>query len=638
MLIRECFQMFCLATADYRRERLLSLCSILGLAAVLAPLLVLYGVKFGVVTTMVSRMRSDPLTLELSPVSSGHFTQDFFTSLRQEPGVAFVLPRTRSIAATMQLSNTAGDGTRRTVVCSMEPTAADDPLLARYGCEAPVMALREGKQASPDRGTAPAQDGEARSSLMDRLGAVLLPEAHAQPAEEAQKTPAAQKKPEAAKHAPLRNAGAQKHEAPAAAKAGGTRANPAVPDGKNHSAGQNRAKAAPEDALLPAVSPLALPGENQKPAADPDSQPAAPEKAGAQAKAPAGDGHREAADTKPAAQEEAPAQENPAPALRAEEKTSADEDTPAPGAKHASHGLTPRGAAGKEPAPLTGGLNENDATLRLSGVVLSEEAAARLHVKKGDTVIGRVERANRGKISAARVKLVVTGVLPLAAQQKAMAYIPLPLLEATEDFRDGRAVPELGTENGWTGEPRPAGERVYPGFRLYVKDLGDVLTLRARLAAKGVDTYTHAEEIAQIESLEKALNAVFLAICAAAALGFFASTASSAMASVKRKERTLGLLELTGFSTGSLMLFPLIQVELTAFFGTLLASGAYLGFSWLINHLFASSLQGLESVCLLLPRHFGMALACAMGLSFLAAFGPALKSTRIQPSEVIRDV
>ena len=140
MLIRECFQMFCLATADYRRERLLSLCSILGLAAVLAPLLVLYGVKFGVVTTMVSRMRSDPLTLELSPVSSGHFTQDFFTSLRQEPGVAFVLPRTRSIAATMQLSNTDGNGTRRTVVCSMEPTAAGDPLPSRKESRPPLTA------------------------------------------------------------------------------------------------------------------------------------------------------------------------------------------------------------------------------------------------------------------------------------------------------------------------------------------------------------------------------------------------------------------------------------------------------------------------------------------------------------------
>ena len=302
MLIRECFQMFCLATADYRRERLLSLCSILGLAAVLAPLLVLYGVKFGVVTTMVSRMRSDPLTLELSPVSSGHFTQDFFTSLRQEPGVAFVLPRTRSIAATMQLSNTDGNGTRRTVVCSMEPTAAGDPLLARYGCEAPAIALQEGKQTSPDSGTKPAPDGETRSSLMERLGAVLLPEAHAQPAEEAQKTPAAQKKPEAAKHAPLRNAGAQKHEAPAGTKAGSTRVNPAVPDGRNHSAGQNRAKAAPEDAPLPAVSPLALPLENQKPAAGPDSQASAREKAGdaedTQAPAPENANH-EAADTKP---------------------------------------------------------------------------------------------------------------------------------------------------------------------------------------------------------------------------------------------------------------------------------------------------------------------------------------------------
>lgn len=605
MLIRECFQMFCLAAADYRRERLLSLCSILGLASVLAPLLVLYGVKFGVVTTMVSRMRSDPLTLELSPVSSGHFTPDFFTSLRQEPGVAFVLPRTRSIAATMQLSNTDGNGTRSTVVCSMEPTAAGDPLLARYGCEAPAIAFQEGKQTSPDSETKPATDEETRSSLMERLGAAILPEAHAQPAEETQKTPAAQKNPDAAKHVPLRDAGAQKHEAPAGTKAGSTRVNHAVPDGKNHSPGQNRAKATPEDAPLPAISPLVLPRENQRPAAGPDSQASAREKTGA---------------------------------MEGTQAPAADADTPAPEAKKASHGLMPRGSAGKKTATLTGGLGENDATLRLSGVVLSEEAAARLHVKKGDTIIGRVERANRGKVSAARVKLVVTGVLPLAAQQKAMAYIPLPLLEATEDFRDGRAVPELGTENGWTGEPRPEGDRVYPGFRLYVKDLGDVLNLRACLAAKGVDTYTHAEEIAQIESLEKALNAVFLAICAAAALGFFASTASSAMASVKRKERTLGLLGLTGFSTGSLMLFPLVQVELTAFFGTLIASGAYLGFSWLINHLFASSLQGLESVCLLLPRHFGMALACAMGLSFLAAFGPALKSTRIQPSEVIRDV
>lgn len=592
MLIREFFQMICLACADYRRERLLSLCSVLGLAAVLTPLLVLYGVKFGIVTTMVGRMRSDPLMLELSPVSSGHFTPAFFASLKQDPAVSFVLPRTRSIAATMQLASSKPDGSRRTVVCSMEPTAAGDPLLARYGCEAPLLVPSGQAPAAQDEGKA-APAGRTQSSLMDRLEGYLLTEARAEPAGTGKEQPAkagaqAKRQPQA----PLPNAGAPKAE----------------------KRGAQRQKAQGTPAALPEIAPLSLPQERAR---EENKSSAAPD--GAEAGREAPHGGLTLKKDKPAQDAEA---KSPAPAM---------------------NGLTPAkkqdAEPSKETAPRRGGLAaESDATLRLSGVVLSEEAASKLGVKKGDTVIGRVERAYQGKVSYARVRLTVTGVLPLAAQQKAMAYIPLTLLEATEDFRDGRAVPALGTENGWTGEKRPEGERVYPGFRLYVKDLGDVLSTRRHLAEKGVDTYTHAEEIAQIESLEKALNAVFLAICAAAALGFFASTASSAMAGVKRKERTLGLLELMGFSTSSLMLFPLVQVELTAVLGTLLASAAYQGFSLLINRLFASSLQGFESVCLLLPQHFLLALAAATGLSFLAAFGPALRSTRIQPSEVIRDV
>jgi hypothetical protein len=91
-----------LACKDYWREFLLSACAVLGLAAVLTPLLVLYGVKFGVVQTLTERLRNDPRNLEISPVISGRFTQDYLTRLAQHPDVAFVLPRTRSIAATMQ--------------------------------------------------------------------------------------------------------------------------------------------------------------------------------------------------------------------------------------------------------------------------------------------------------------------------------------------------------------------------------------------------------------------------------------------------------------------------------------------------------------------------------------------------------
>ncbi|MBQ1330938.1 MAG: FtsX-like permease family protein, partial [Desulfovibrio sp.] len=151
-------------------------------------------------------------------------------------------------------------------------------------------------------------------------------------------------------------------------------------------------------------------------------------------------------------------------------------------------------------------------------------------------------------------------------------------------------------------------------------------------------TYTHAEEIAQIKALESGLNVIFSLVCAAAGLGFCFSTASSVFAGIKRKERTLGLLQLAGFSTGAIMLFPLVQVVLTALFGTGLASLVYLAIAHVINSLFQGSLQGLEQVCRLLPVHYALALGAAAGLSLLAALGPAWRSTKIEPSEVIRDV
>ncbi|MFT3957653.1 MAG: hypothetical protein QM665_00805 [Desulfovibrio sp.] len=64
-----------LACKDYWHEFLLSACAVLGLAAVLTPLLVLYGVKFGVVQTLTERLRNDPRNLEISPVISGRYTR-----------------------------------------------------------------------------------------------------------------------------------------------------------------------------------------------------------------------------------------------------------------------------------------------------------------------------------------------------------------------------------------------------------------------------------------------------------------------------------------------------------------------------------------------------------------------------------
>ncbi|MGV6996589.1 FtsX-like permease family protein [Desulfovibrio sp. QI0430] len=408
-----------LACKDYWHEFLLSACAVLGLAAVLTPLLVLYGVKFGVVQTLTERLRNDPRNLEISPVISGRYTPEYLAKLAAHPDVAFVLPRTRSIAATMDLSVGNGDA-RSVLVASLEPTAEGDPLLLRFDAAVPTM------PQSPDT-----------------------------------------------------------------------------------------------EAI---------------------------------------------------------------------------------------------------------------------GVTLSASAAEKLHLKQGDTLNGKVERRFQGKVQTARVALRVAAVLPLAAQQKDVAYVPLPLMEATEDYRDGRAVPELGAQNGWTGEPRPQGERVYPGFRLYARGLDHVMPLREAFAAQKLDVYTHAEEIEQVTALARALNLIFALICAATGIGFLASTASNVLAGIKRKERILGLLRLHGFTTGKLMLFPLAQSLLTALAGTALASGVYGVAAFAINRLFSASVIGMEQVCLLLPEHFALAFAAVSGLALLAALAPALRAARVEPSEVIREI
>lgn len=414
-----------LALHDYCHEKLLSLCNILALAAVLTPLLVLYGVKFGVITTLSNRLLLNPQNLEISPVASGQYTPQFLQNLARMPQVAFVLPRTRALSATMELLlPPVGGGPQKPALrVSLEPTAEGDPLVAAYTAPSP------------------------------------------------------------------------KHER---------------------------------------------------------TQETAPE--------------------------------------------------------------TVQG--------------EQD-------IILSYEAARKLGVQAGQKILGRVERLQQGKSQRASLPLTVRAVLPLEAQQKDIAFVPLPVLEATESYRDGRAVPALG----WNGEnPPPAEQRIYPSFRLYARTLDDVSSLRDFFVQQRMEVYTRAEEISVVRRLDASLTLIFGLIGAAAALGFVASTASATLAAVKRKERILGLIRLMGFPTAAIMLFPIFQMLLTAVLGTAFAALIYGGTAMIINHLFASSLQQVEKICALSPQHLLAALGLVLLLSCAATLQPAARAARIEPSEVIRDV
>lgn len=397
---------FRLSLKDYAHEKLLSACVVMGLAAVLAPLLVLFGVKSGIINTMADRLIEDPRNQEISAVGSGRYNEAWFKDMAARKDVAFIIPQTRSIAANMTLLPANGRG--RVVQADLAPTGPGDPVLVKW------------------------------------------------------------------------------------------------------------------------------------------------------AKIPATD--RE--------------------------------------------------------------------------IVLSEPAARKLGVKAGHEIIGRVGRKVSGRRQQAEVELKVIAVLPLGAFNREAAFVRLPLLIAAEDYRDGYSVPELG----WSGRKKPDKEAIYPSFRLYAKSIYDVISLRNMLTDRGLEVYTRAEDIAIIQQLDKAFTAIFQLIAVVAVLGYFASMVSNVLANVNRKSRHLGVARLIGFSTGSIIWFPMAQSAATSILGSGAALILYFIAQLLINSLFSGFLRPGEYVCHLKLIHMAAAVGLTLLMAVIASAYAAYRVARIEPSEVIRDV
>ena len=386
-----------LAWQDYRNDAWLSACAVLALVAVVAPLLVLFGLKFGLVSSLTERLENDPATREIIPLGGGRFSRAFVEQLGQRGDVAFPIPRTRQIAATAQVG---------TLTLEMLPTAPGDPLL----------------------------DG--------------LP----------------------------------------------------MPQG-------------------------------------------------------------------------------------------------------------------------------------LAQIVLSHTAAEKLAARPGDWLETGFARQVAGRVETRRTRLQVLAVLPLEAFARDGLFAELSLLEAVEDYRDGRAVPALG----WGGDAVGAGEeRVYPAFRLFARNLTDVEPLRVFFAGQNLLVATQALSIAQVQSLSRNLSIVFWIIAGLALAGAFAAIFAGALAAVARKRRELSVLRLLGFSTAALLLFVVLQALYSAGLAAVFSAGLYGLAEAGLNQLFVQ-VPG-EHASHLLARHYGLALVAVLGVSAVAAACGGWRVARIQASEGIRDV
>lgn len=117
-----------LALRDFMHERVMSACFVLALSAVLLPLLVLFGLKFGIIGNLLEPIKDDPRYRQILPAGSGSYGPDWFEAMAARPDVAFIVPRTRAIAATMRL-RVPDSNAGRIISVELIPSAAGDPAL-----------------------------------------------------------------------------------------------------------------------------------------------------------------------------------------------------------------------------------------------------------------------------------------------------------------------------------------------------------------------------------------------------------------------------------------------------------------------------------------------------------------------------
>jgi len=394
-----------LSFRDYSHEWRMSGCFILALASVLAPMMILFGLKFGIVTTMVAELVENPSNREIKPVGSGRYDDAWIDRMRNRDEVAFIIPRTRSLAATIQLKSTSA---KRILSTELLATASGDPLLA---------------------------------------GSSRLPQNYFE-------------------------------------------------------------------------------------------------------------------------------------------------------------------------------------------VILSKSAADKLEVKVGEEIDASLARQFHGKRERVHLPLEVIGIAGAGVISRNVAFVNLDLLIASEQFKDGRAVPELG----WRGDSENLGQRIYPSFRLYARSIYDVAGLVDELQSEGSRVKANVAEISTVQSIDQNLSVIFWIIACVGATGFAFSLGASLWANVDRKRKDLSVLRLVGFKSGRIVLFPVLQSCYTALLGWLLAVLVYLAFEYLINFFLAPKLNLDRTLCFLLVEHFLWALCLTVVIAVSAAILGGLRAARIQPSDGLRDL
>jgi len=578
-----------LALKDLRHEFLVTLNLILGTAAIIAPLLILFGIKFGTIETMRNRLLNDPRNLEIRPLSSRSYNQAWFDKLKRDERIAFAIPVTRKLASTVTLTTV---GKSKRIKADLVPTKEGDPLILQNGGTVPyghhaVLSSESAKALGVKKGDT-VRLGVSRylhkriekKWLNIKVDAILSPRAGFL------KTI----------YLPLKIANQIEHfkDGIAVEELGWKGVTP---------------KAKPVFDGLFVVSQEKIDRIEQIRLISGTGFSRIKELSAAEAQKISG----------------YPFEKNRYIYLLNPFKNRVMQmNIKAVSLK--LRGMKTEFFPWVEPM---------DVALEIDGLTTNRKlyAAPVTWGLSSYEIAIKNPHAQKGKLTVTQNKNRIVIPVKIVKSPTDLTYIYANTMLAGQIalLKDRKLVYDS------ISKKLLVSRRGYAGFRIYARGLDDVESLKKYFEDEGIDVSTQAERIHDVKQLDRYLTLIFWLIAVVGVIGGTATLSASLYSSVERKKRELSVLRLLGLSRPALFRFPLYQGLLMAIGGVLTALFFFIMMAYLINSLFAEYLEKGESFCTLSFSHAGIVLLFAMGIAVLSSTLAAINATKADPAEAMRE-
>lgn len=618
-----------LALKDLFFDRLISSCQVAAIASILAPLLLLFSLRYGIVNELENKLLQDPTVLSLTLDSSAQLDSAFFDKLLEDQDVGFVIPEVSALSALVNLH--FGNRVERVAVMA---TAPDDPIVENSnisfgssGSVANTNNVTSSNEAS-NANAASKTDSQksANSNVKKNEGQQTAPVAQAAQADQAtqdkQRENVSQENQHTNQNLPqnsplsLDSANNETTLSSSAVANGqeGTESEFSLPNSNhikftsvNNTNGTTdvAANGSVKNASITATDKDSenATNENSEQAQN-EQNPETTANATNEPKVNSADVNAAVANTSSTnsktvnadigaasnaanglvsnVSDASAAQDNVAE-LNASMANAAQDNEPVYKTEKAfppvEDTLPPEVDNSKaEKRWLKGGLADNEA-------LVTEDIARKYQIKTGDELKVVVSRTKNGQGETKNKTFKVKGIIKQRFVNDDFLAVNLNVLKAIDDYRVG-LEPAIFSD----GSNIRTTKRTYAKFRLFAKSIDSVIPLYNKLIKQGLNVSSKVGQIENIQAIARVLNFIFIVIALVSGIGGALALSGLMLSSLKSRKRNFVLLRLMGQSRRETYFLVLLENVMLSSLGFILAWAFYMAGSQVFNQYFGAML------------------------------------------------